>query len=197
MLTNDIQIKWSPGHTGIEGNEAADKLADYGAAAELWDDGPTGEPTVSGIRSEFRKQCREAQDEWWTKQHTRLSKHYKQWALSYTLKEPAELRLPRQTLHHLLALRTTHGDFEWYHKKYHHDDAELRCSCGRSKTPDHLVYCKYAARSFAKWPEKPLTPPWLDKRDAIEYLQLLVSKPELFASFLETTHFFDKICKRH
>lgn len=27
-----IKIRWAPGHTGIEGNEAANKLADLGAS---------------------------------------------------------------------------------------------------------------------------------------------------------------------
>ena len=31
MQTHDVKIRWAPGHTGIEGNEAADRLADLGA----------------------------------------------------------------------------------------------------------------------------------------------------------------------
>src|SRR5258706_5128710 len=32
MQTHNIGIKWAPWHTGIEGNEAADKLADLDAS---------------------------------------------------------------------------------------------------------------------------------------------------------------------
>ena len=48
MQTHDVKIRWAPGHTGIEGNEAADRLADLGAQQD-WDTGLASEPTVSGI----------------------------------------------------------------------------------------------------------------------------------------------------
>jgi ribonuclease HI len=69
----DVRIRWAPGHTGIEGNEAADELANLGALKEEWDSGPASEPTVSGIRSIFRKQRREAQCSWWAWHSTKLS----------------------------------------------------------------------------------------------------------------------------
>ena len=53
MQLYDIQVRWAPGYTGIEGNEAADKLADLGAATEEWDAAEALEPTISGIRSVF------------------------------------------------------------------------------------------------------------------------------------------------
>ena len=36
MQSHDVQVHWAPGHTGIKGNEATDKLADLGAATEEW-----------------------------------------------------------------------------------------------------------------------------------------------------------------
>ncbi|RAL58120.1 hypothetical protein DID88_002395 [Monilinia fructigena] len=50
----NIRIKWSPGHTEIEGNEAADRLADTGAHTPDCDPGPASLPTISGIGSIFR-----------------------------------------------------------------------------------------------------------------------------------------------
>jgi ribonuclease HI len=60
MQTHNIRTKWAPGHTGIEGNEAADKLADLGASQRCAT-GPTSQPTISGIRSICRALQRDAQ----------------------------------------------------------------------------------------------------------------------------------------
>ncbi|RAL66017.1 hypothetical protein DID88_005678 [Monilinia fructigena] len=46
-----VNIRWSPGHQGITGNEAADSLADAGAKSDIVDPGPTAQPTISGIGS--------------------------------------------------------------------------------------------------------------------------------------------------
>ncbi|KAJ5934812.1 hypothetical protein N7466_004359 [Penicillium verhagenii] len=45
------------------------------------------------------------------------------------------------TLHRWLALWSTYGDFDWYHRQYHHDDAKLTCSCGRHKSPEPIALC--------------------------------------------------------
>ena len=34
--TNDVMIMWVPGHTGIQGNEEADLLANTGSAQEFY-----------------------------------------------------------------------------------------------------------------------------------------------------------------
>ena len=86
MQTHDVRVRWAPGHTGIEGNEAADKLADLGAMTEDWDTGLASEPTVSGIRSIFRNLRRDAQCSWWTERSTKLSRWYKKWGLDYQVK---------------------------------------------------------------------------------------------------------------
>jgi ribonuclease HI len=60
MQAYDIKIRWAPRHTGIEGNEAADKLAGLGAQ-QHWDAGLASEPTASGIRSVYRDLRKDAQ----------------------------------------------------------------------------------------------------------------------------------------
>src|ERR1700712_315058 len=49
MAIHNISIRWSPGHTGIEGNEAADLLADQGARKPQGDERLAPQPTGGGI----------------------------------------------------------------------------------------------------------------------------------------------------
>jgi len=153
------------------------------------------EPTVSGIRSIYRDLRRQAQRSWWAKCSTKLSAWYKKWHLEYRVRPLPELDLPRATLHRLLALRSSHGDFSWYHMKFAHNDAKLDCSCGRKKTPTHLVHCRKTARLFGQWPVRPPFPP-SSLSESIGYLSCLMAKPADFAKFLEVTEFYSKICTR-
>jgi len=70
----------------------------------------------------------------------KLSRWYRDWDLSYDTKALSELALSRHILQRLIAIRTSHGDFTWYHKKFRHEEAKLQCSCGMDKTPDHIVH---------------------------------------------------------
>ena len=197
MQTHDVQIRWAPGHTRIMGNETADKLADIGAKQPHWDSGPASEPTVSGIRSIFRKIRREAQCSWWALRSAKLSRHYKKWGLDYWVKPLPELDLTRATLHRLLAIRSSHGDFSWYHRKFAHDDAKLTCSCGVTKAPEHLVHCRKTTRLFSRWPLiQSLTGPPTSQREGTSYLARLLAKPADFAKLLKVTEFYSKICTR-
>jgi RNase H len=195
MQTHDVRVRWAPGHTGIEGNEAADKLADLGARKDKWDAGPASEPTISGIRSTFRTLRREAQRSWWTSCSTKLSRWYKKWGLEYQVKLPPELNLPRATLHRLLAIRSSHGDFCWYHTKFKHTDAKLVCSCGQPKSPEHLVFCRKTRAAFKHWPARPPSPP-TGSPEGFKYLTCLLAKPTDFAKLLGVAEFYSKICTR-
>src|SRR6195952_2234369 len=191
METHNVRVKWSPGHMGIEGNEAADKLADCGASKELWDSGLASEPTVSGIRSLFRKERNLHRDNWWLEASKKLSWSYQRWGPVYEVKPLPELDMPRRLLHYYLATKTTHGDYEWYHVKYRHADAELRCRCKKLKTPLHFVLCRHAIKRFNGWPKdtRPVAPP-RNERDAMQYLKSLLDKPEQFVTFLHVTKVF-------
>jgi hypothetical protein len=192
MCTYDVRVCWAPGHTGIDGNEAADRLADEGAKKDCDPDSP---PTVSGIRSIFRGLRATARLSWWEKHRKQLSPWYQSWELDYKIQSLPELDLPRTTLQRLLAIRTSHGDFAWYHQQYGHQDAILNCTCGRPKDPEHLVRCRKASTParFSLWPQKPAHPP-TDQKEARSYLSRLMAKPTDFAGLLKVTEFYSKIC---
>ena len=101
----------------------------------------------------------------------------------YNTTPPQELTLSRRVLAKLLAIRTMHGDFAWYHRKFKHDDAELLCSCGKDKSPDHLIHCPRMWRWFRQWPARPAWPP-ANTKEGIMYLQQLLSNPEDCADFI-------------
>ncbi|RAL66702.1 hypothetical protein DID88_007486 [Monilinia fructigena] len=68
-----VNIRWSPGHQGITGNEAADSLADAGAKSDIVDPGPTAQPTISGIGSIARSLAHNVTSGWWRKNEPTLS----------------------------------------------------------------------------------------------------------------------------
>jgi ribonuclease HI len=196
MAGRDIKIRWSPGHMGIEGNEEADALANLAAnpLSPSYSLEPRALlPTVSGIRSQARALRSAAINSWWYHNQTSLSNRYRRWSLDYSVRAPKELELPRATLHRLMAIRSGHGNFKWYHDKFKHQDASLNCTCGGWKSPDHLVHCKKTREHFNIWPHKPKTPPrnW---REGFTYLKTLLASPEGFAEFLSITGFYTAIC---
>lgn len=166
-----------------------------GAKSGRMDPGQTSQPTISGIRSTARALTKEAGTDWWHRNRVTLSGAYRKWDLEYSISEPRELRLvARQTLHRLLALRTTHGDFASYHGCFRNIDAELDCPCGRAKTPEHLVFCEISTRRFHQWPLRPKRPP-SNAQEGHEYLRKLIVLPSAFQKFLEVTNYFS-FCNR-
>lgn len=195
----NVEVRWAPGHTDIEGNEAADNLADAEAKEPSTPFGLAAQPTVSGIRTIRKAQLAIARAAWWNSAKSKLSNWYTQWKLPYQpTRPPQELELTRPTLARLLAIRTSHGDFAWYHRKFHHDNATLECSCGRPKTPLHIALCRKTttANVFRRWPRRPPAPPRTPS-EAIKYLKKLWEEPEDFAALLEVTGFYSTICRPH
>ncbi|OAA34298.1 Ribonuclease H-like protein [Beauveria brongniartii RCEF 3172] len=130
-----ISVKWSPGHTGIFGNELADQLAKHGATL------PTDDhlPSVSYRKRQMKKQITIDHRAWWASVERT---EYQKFGLSAELKKLPELHLPRRVLGYLLTARSQHGDFAEYHERFHPGQATLECPYGRQKSPTHLFYCR-------------------------------------------------------
>jgi ribonuclease HI len=194
-----VHVKWSPGHVDIEGNEEADKQAKKGAQSMEVD--PDSGPTAAGIRSIGRKLYKLAALDAWASAQTTLSSHYRKHCGDFTTstKCPEPLTLRRGTLGRWLALRTTHGDFCWYHERFQHEDYNPDCTCGRVKTPSHVVHCTKVRKTFKlwPWPSSYKNRPQQDQQSTRErYFSLLLADSSLFAKFLEVTDFYRSICPR-
>ncbi|QQK40076.1 putative RNA-directed DNA polymerase from transposon X-element [Penicillium digitatum] len=159
----------------------------FSDGSEQWQEG------INGIRSIFRELRNEARLRWWDTVSQKLSQWYRRWSDTYEIDSLPELELRRPALHRWLALRSSHGDFDWYHRKFNHEDAKLDCSCGRRKSPEHLALCHKTQRSFRHWPKRPPTPP-TDRTEAVAYLRSL--DPKQFVELLELTSFYSRVCTR-
>lgn len=196
----EVEIKWCPGHANIEGNERADKLAKAGQHA---DQDPRAEITAAGLKALAKKMLSETRSKLWTEACRTLNERYLSWGLTWsTDKCPEALEvLRRPQLHRYGAVRHGHGDFSWYHRKFHHEDANVHCSCGQRKEPLHIVHCRRVLARWRDWPwpydEK--VQPKRRLRSTAErhdYLVQIMRRPKLFAEFLEATQFYKEICPR-
>ncbi|EXU94857.1 reverse transcriptase domain protein [Metarhizium robertsii] len=166
-----IHVHWIPGHTDIPGNEQAGSLAKAGCALP---EPPDAKPTLAYIRRA-----------WW---QGHMPEKYKELKLSATTGCPKELSIPRPALHHLLAARSSHGDFADYHERFNHEGARISCSCGRRKTPDHLFYC----RKVGPRHRMRLTP-----SPAAAINQAIGRDFDKFIQMAKASSFFARICPRH
>ena len=141
-------VRWVPGHAKILGNEEADGPAKAGRPQPVPADAL---PTLAYIRRAARQRPKDVFAAWWSES---APDQYKPLELSATSRCPPELILPRRMLHHLLAARTRHGDYADYHESLEHADAEILCSCGRRKAPDHIFYCRKIPPRFATAPDQ-------------------------------------------
>ena len=68
-----------------------------------------------------------------------------------------------------------------------HEDALLTCSCGRRKEPSHFYFCREGRKAAAH--------PWGQQR----VVDILTKKTGFtaYADWLDRSHFYTAICKRH
>ncbi|KAK0369583.1 RNA-directed DNA polymerase from transposon x-element [Colletotrichum limetticola] len=168
----DIRTHWSPGQQGIEGNEAADRLA----KEETTLPARMGQmATLAGIKRLARENVQGQHRRWWYKERR---PRYADLGLEAALFSPPELALPWATLHHLLAARSGHGDFEQYHRRFNHDDT--------------LTMRQWWPTLHSRSTPEPIGP--MGSLEA--YFKRLITDPRDFEAFLGVTDFFQKICPR-
>jgi hypothetical protein len=189
-----VSVKWSPGHMGIYGNEVADELAKAGLTSPR--DREAG-PTLAGVRMDRRRMLKDFRDNQWEQTARNLAARYRKWQLGHDLTCPKELEvLSRRTLHRFLVLKTGHGDFIAYHRRFNHDEdnCEMQCPhCGSEKTPEHIVFCPKSLGVFRSWPwpngtrrrRRPET-----TEDRRRYLEDIMAEPKAFNKFVEVTEIY-------
>lgn len=181
--TRDVQVRWVPGHTGIQGNEEADVLAKNGAKLPLNSNSTTA--TSAGVLRLAKTLYNTMFHEWWS---AHAPRRYAQLRIKASLGCPPELELPRRVLQRLLAARSGHGDFHWYHARFNHLDTQ-DCSCGQRKNPQHMVFCRKTVAKRDRWPTIEPEP-----ASRLAYWRELVLNHHFFEIFAQNTGFFDTIC---
>ena len=175
--------RWSPGHTGIH------SLATVGLVLPQTD----SRVTFARMKRHARKAAADAQKQWLRR---RAPERYKTWFKTTT---PApehvdraatthreSLRLPRQHLARWLMARTAHGPFKAYHDRLRHLDAELTCTCGQDRTPNHITLCPLMRAQKRLWHSSTLKSPG-------DWYGSMMADPGLYATIEEKGN-YTRIC---
>ncbi|RAL64563.1 hypothetical protein DID88_001599 [Monilinia fructigena] len=152
------------------------------------DNDRSAEPTISGIGTTARALANVTTSDWWRRRHTGLSASYRKWELGYAIAEPPELRLPRTSLHRLLAPER-HMATCAVSQKFGHSDAELNCLCGYKKTLSILYSVRSPSASSTPGRRSQTARPAAPE-EGRKYLNVIMAHPELFENFLIVTQYF-------
>lgn len=139
-----LTVQWIPSHTGIEGNELADKEAKKYASRRPNTDRQEVQTLANAKRRIRAKKAIAWQAEWEKEKGVGAVKTYQDLGLRPTknIKAMPEMVLKRETLGWLSAARSGHGHFADYHERFNHvEEADLHCSCGARRAQLHPFIC--------------------------------------------------------
>lgn len=182
-LEGEIKVIWIPGHSGIEGNELADREAKKGATLSPQGDQP--EHSFASLKKWHTISSQVASKNWWDKN---IPSSYAQLEIRDISSFPRDLLLSRKALGRIISFRTGQGDFAPYHERFGHIDANTRCQCGSLKTRLHNFFCRIIRRRGHRpaGSINQLIPNLLGKLDGAISL----------TKWLDETKFFEQICPR-
>ncbi|KAI1000484.1 hypothetical protein K3495_g7710 [Podosphaera aphanis] len=151
-LPGSVNVRWCPGHVGIPGNEIADALAKSACTTQS----PILPTSIARAKRDVKARYQSHVSAYWQEN---APTRYKDLGINLNAKISPELAsLDRRTIGLLIAARTRHGDFADYHRRFHHEDALLECTCREEKTLDHFFFCQLGRlRARLDGPRHPAT----------------------------------------
>ena len=183
-----ISVLWIPGHSGIPGNDKADKLAKRGAAAPTPDPPPLP-PTPAFLKRLTAETAASEAHAWWAEA---APQSYQNLGIKFPARAPPELSLARPLLSRLVAARSGHGDFADYHERFNHEGARLLCTCLRRKSPIHFFFCPRAKRAWRQANPADRSG-GLGPHATIDWLLGTPAGAKRFAAYCLSTAFFSSI----
>ena len=141
---NNVTVIWVPGHTGIQGNEEADLLANTGSAHEFCGPEPALPIAKSVVKKSIRDWVTESKELYW--RNIKYAKHTKAFIIEINLNfDIPLLSFERSLISNFLAVVTGHGSFKVHLQKLKLAEETDCPKCGQdSDTAFHfLTTCQY------------------------------------------------------
>lgn len=143
----NAEVRWVPGHSKINENEEADAVARVTLQSLPHNNINPEYISLVYLRRLMHNRSQESVDNWWS--NARPSR-YQDLDLLMRRRKPPELALSRRLLYRLIAARTGHGDFAFYHRRFKHNDVILDCEFGLETSPTHFIRCRKLALLMRK-----------------------------------------------